>query len=103
MPRIVPVVEGPGDLGAVPAIVARVLTHIACHTHHVAAPKNANGKGNLTSAGGLERFLRYAVGVENCGAVLVVVDADDDCPKTLACSLADRARALNLPRPVVLV
>ena len=103
MLRIVPVVEGDGEVTAVPALISRVLSHHSCYTHIVGSPKNAHGRGNLTVAGGLEKFVRYAARERDCGAVLVLLDSEGDCPVTLACDLAARASALQLEQPVVIV
>lgn len=39
---------------------------------------NAHGGGNLTAAGGVKRFVGYPA--SNHDAVLVVLDAEDQCP-----------------------
>jgi hypothetical protein len=59
-----------------------------------------NSKSNLLK--GFEQFLEYAIG-EDPDAILVLVDADDECPVEEARSLVDRARALDLGVPVAVV
>lgn len=103
MPKIVPIVEGPGEVEAVPVLLNKVLTDLSRNEILVAQPKNAHGVGNLTGQGGLERFLRYAFNEPDAAAVLVIRDADTGCPVTMARDLADRARSLKPPIPVAIV
>ena len=103
MRKIVPVVEGPGELDAVPELIRKVLREYQKSDVAVAHPKNAHGVGGLTVAGGLERFLRYALNEPGVSGVLILRDADNECPYDLAQDLATRARALNAPVPVAVV
>jgi hypothetical protein len=102
-PRIVPIVEGPGDVSAVPALLRKLLVESSIYNVAVAPAKNAHGRGNLDKKGGLERFIRYAWKDPECGAIMVLVDSDDDCPKELALSYAHRIEALGVLFPVVIV
>jgi hypothetical protein len=103
LPCIVPIVEGPGDVSAVPALIRKLLVESSIYHVAIAGAKNAHGRGNLDKAGGLERFIRYAWKDRACGATMVLVDADDDCPKNLALSYAQRIEALGIIFPVVIV
>lgn len=103
MPNVVPIVEGDGEVEALPILLRRLLDASHRWDIHIARPKNAHGKGNLTKENGLERFLRYAVKETDCGAVLVLLDADEECAKELAESLALRAAGEGLAHPVAIV
>ncbi len=79
---IVPIVEGPGDVKAAPELLRRVLyERLNQYNIGVSKPKNANGKDRLIKR--LENFIGYAALTDGCVAILVLVDADDDCPKEL--------------------
>ena len=93
--------EGPGDKDAVPELLRRILWE-RLDRYDVLASQAiaANGKPNLIR--NLKRFLRYAV-IKRCDAILVVLDADRDCPRNLALNLAVEASALNLNVPVAIV
>ena len=65
------------------------------------SPKNANGKGRLIRR--LEDFLRYAASEDGCVAILVLLDADEDCPVELGTELASRASSINLHVPTAVV
>jgi hypothetical protein len=63
-------------------------------------PKAAGGKPDLLKR--FEKFLQYAL-LESCDAILVLVDADAECPFEQVPNLAVRAAALNLNVPVAIV
>ena len=99
---IVPIVEGPGDVKAVPELLRRVLSErLDRYDIGVLKPKMAKGKGGLIKR--LENFIGYAALTDGCVAILVLLDADDDCPKELGFELAGRARATALSIPTVVV
>lgn len=102
MLSIVPIVEGPGDVAAFPILLRRLL-HERYHRFDVeiAKPKPTGGSGKLIRD--LERFLRYAVTTPQCGSILVLIDADEKCPKELAESLASRSKSLGLDKPTAVV
>ena len=60
----------------------------------------AKGKANLVSK--FEQLIGYALH-ENCAAILVLVDADEECPLEESARLVERAAALNLNVPVAIV
>ena len=100
-PSIVAIVEGDGELAAVPDLLRRILWERLCrYDIHAPKPKRANGKPDLLKK--FESFLEYAV-LDNCDAILVLVDADEECPVEKARDLATRAAALNLNVPVAIV
>lgn len=103
MPRIVPIVEGDGEVPAVPALLRKILGQATRYDIQVARPKNANGRGNLTKEGGLERFIRYAWKEPDCGAILVLLDSESQCPLDIARALYKRVNAMGIIFPVVIV
>lgn len=103
MRKIVSIVEGDGDAQAVPKIIAKILAHLGRHDLIPGDAKIAGGKSELTKVGGLEIYLNYAEAVANACATLVIIDADDDCPKTLAEELANRVRIKGVRNPVAIV
>ena len=99
---IVPIVEGLGEMEAAPALLRRILYERRDHYDvNVLSPKNANGKGRLVRR--LEDFLRYAASEDGCVAILVLLDADEDCPVELGTELASRASSINLHVPTAVV
>ena len=57
----------------------------------------------MTRPGGIERFIQNAWTKRDCGAVLVLVDADKKCPVEMAADFAQRILALGVLFPVVIV
>jgi len=103
--RIACVVEGHGDLEAVPIAVHRVAHHAAPElVVQVSAPLRTP-KSRLVKPGELERAVEFAARrIDRKGAVLVVLDSDADCPALVGPQLLARASgaACGLPVAVVL-
>ena len=100
-PSIVIIIEGYGEVNAAPGLVWRIL-HERLYRFDISrlGAKRANGKPDLLKR--LEKFLIYAV-IDNFDAVIVLLDAEDDCPFQEVVNLVDRAVALNLSIPVAVV
>jgi hypothetical protein len=99
------VVEGHGEMEALPILIRRIAEAvdptIALRVHH---PIRIS-RSKLLRPGELERATRLAaLNAGGGGAVLIVLDSDDDCPATLAAELLARARHTvgHLPISVVL-
>lgn len=100
-PNIASIVEGDGDLSAVPGLLRRILGELLSrYDIQAARPKPTHGKPNLLRR--LEQFLQYAK-MDDCDAILVILDADEECPVNEARTLATRAAALSLAVPVAIV
>ena len=99
-------VEGDGDANALPGLLNRILLQ-RFKRYDIVVPE---GKGKVVEANGrpklinkLERFLRHAQNKPNCGAILVLVDADIDCPVTLAEQLSQKCEQIGTRCPVQVV
>ena len=98
---IIAIVEGPGEENAVPALIRRILwERLGIYDIGIGKSKVAKGKHNLIIR--LDAFIGHAI-KDGCSAILVLVDADADCPVELASNLARRAEALNAPVPIAIV
>ena len=79
MRLIVPIVEGYGDVQAVPILLRRLRDREELFQFEVGkpvrAPRSALGKEGI-----LERHIQYALKQPGCEGVIVLIDADDDCP-----------------------
>lgn len=103
MPKLVPIIEGDGEVTAVPILLRKILYRIQRFDIQVSRPKNANGRGNLTKEGGLERFITYAWKERDCGAIIVLMDAENECTVDIAKDFSKRINALGVLFPVVIV
>jgi hypothetical protein len=89
MPVVVPVVEGYAEVEALPVRIARP---VRVKRYQVVRP------------GELERSCQLARRrPEGCDAILLLLDADDDCPKEIAPDLVARAQAACPDLPVAVV
>jgi hypothetical protein len=99
------IVEGHGETSAVPILLRRMAAAIDDRIelripHPVRLPKS-----KLLQPGELEKAIQLAAAkVAPFGGVLILLDADDDCPATLAPALLARAHSAwpDLPVAVVL-
>lgn len=102
MPRIVPIVEGDGDIEAVPILLRYVLHELLNeNTWNVIHPKKAHSLPALRKK--LGKFLRYCEIEEDAQAILILLDLDDGCPAIEAQQLAEDIRNLSPKLPVAIV
>jgi hypothetical protein len=103
---IVPIVEGRGEVEAVPILLRSWLRFRRYRNVDVdlAGPVYAGGKGSITVAHDMENELGIEYYVEKAllrdplpDIIFVLLDADKECPRTLAASLLARAQALVPP------
>ena len=98
---IVPIIEGDGEIEAVPMLIRRVLLEqLQEHEIQVAAPKKLHRNAIDSN---LPVILRYAANEEGCGAIIVMMDADKDCPQQLASKMSSIASQQNIAMPVAMV
>lgn len=116
MPKLVPIVEGDGEVEALPLLLRHLFSEVyQTYDFEIAKPKNAHGCGSLTTSNGIERFVEYALIEPDCDAVLVLIDNDaairlkeeetleDDCAPAFAQYLAQRIHAIHPSKPVAVV
>ena len=101
-----PVVEGDGDAAALPPLLVRILLEKYSRPDVIVAQGKSQvvttkGRSNLETK--LDTFLRYAQANPDCGAILILLDADDDCPVALAQQLSQRCREIGTRCPVQIV
>jgi hypothetical protein len=105
MTLAVPIVEGDGEVKAVPVLLRRIaewLTPDAVPT--VAPPLRVKRNRFLNNDREFERMVTLAARkLTNPGWILILLDADDDCPVTLASSILDRCRRVAAHKPVSVV
>lgn len=104
MPKIVPIVEGDGEVEAVPILLGKLVAGMGRSEIGISRPPlNAGSCSDLTKPGGLERFVRNAALRPECGAILILMDADKGCPLKIAQDFVARVRTLGTKFPVVVV
>ena len=90
---IVPIVEGEGEVTAVPILLRRMAPEIDPTRAIAVAKPIRRPRGSLLKENELERYVDLATRTHGgYGAVLVLLDADDDCAATLGPELLARAQ-----------
>ena len=80
--RIQPIVEGHGEVAAVPELLRRLLAE-ARTTGVDAGRPIRRPRSQLATEEGLARSIALARAQSNCAAILVLFDGDNDCPAHL--------------------
>ena len=88
---IQPIVEGQGDVSAVPVLLRRLCDEAQAWGLEVAKP-HRRPRTQLVRKESLQTAVRVAALREDCAGILVLFDADDDCPAELAPTLLEWAR-----------
>jgi len=102
-PIIASVVEGDGEVKALPKLLHRVAVEIGVSNLRTEVPIR-EPRGRITRLGGIERVVSAAaLRVKDDGGVLVLIDADDDCPAQLGTDLLSRARAARGDKRIAVV
>src|SRR5690348_5278607 len=89
--NIQPIVEGFGDVASVPVLIRRLRDLAELYEIDVNSPIRWP-RGKLVIEDSLRGAVQLAKRQEECGAILILFDADDDCPAELAASLLTSAR-----------
>jgi Domain of unknown function (DUF4276) len=100
--KIQPIVEGHGEVTALPELLRRLCHEAQVYTLEVGLPIRQH-RADLAE----EATLRKAVGMarkqEDCAAILVLFDSDDACPKELAPAVQGWAQDEARPIPCAVV
>lgn len=94
--RIALLVEGDGEVQALPVLIRRIVQEINPATTAKVPPGFRHPSGSIRRAGGLERAISAVAQRYPDHAILVLIDSDDECPAKARPELAHRAR---LARP----
>ncbi len=97
-----PIVEGQGDVAAAPVLLRRLAEEAQAWNVRVARPHRRR-RTQLVRRDGLQDAVRVARLTPGCSAILILFDADDDCPKRLAPTLAAWAQEAADPIPSAIV
>jgi len=98
------IVEGHGEVQALPVLLRRIVAEIDPGTNLWMPPPYRINRSKLARPGMLEDVVQtQGDRVKGAGGVLVLVDADKDCPADLGPSLLRRAQASRSDRKVAVV
>lgn len=104
------IVEGKGEVVALPILIRRIRERIAPELWvDVPQPVLTDRskivrQGHIAQTGEFERALRLAIAKLNGpGAILILLDSDDDCPAQLGPALLQEAKRLRADVPIVTI
>ena len=100
--RVVPIVEGEGEVACIRILLDRIWRELL-GGEFVEVVRPIRGKrGQLVKPSGIEEAIGHAVNIlkelpeaDDPSLVLILIDADDDCPKDLGPKLLEYARAAH--------
>ncbi len=102
-PVVVPIVEGHAEVESAGVLLRRLLGEQSRYDVGVAKPVRV-GRYKVVRPGELERVIQLARRRrEGCDAILILLDADDDCPGRLGPDLLARATEVSHGIPVTVV
>ena len=81
--KIQPIVEGYGEVSAVPELLRRLLNESQTYELKIGRPIRRK-RSELVQETPLRRAVRLSLLQPECSAVLILFDGDDDCPKEVA-------------------
>ena len=98
MPIVTSIVEGHGEVAALPALVHRIAANVeGAKTFRVKAPLRVKASSFLRDTAYFEKHVAGAAQspAEYGGFVLIVLDCEDDCPAQLGPRLLSQARSVR--------
>ncbi len=102
--RIVPIVEGHGEVEALPILFSRLIAEVDLGVQIKVARPIRQQKGSLIKEGGIERAVQLAaIQIEGNGAIFVLIDSDGDCPCIRGRELLARAKKARADMRICLV
>jgi hypothetical protein len=100
--KIYPIVEGHGEVEAVPVLLRRLLAQASSYDVEVGSPMRRTqaqmrGEQSITAA------VRVTMLQPECAAILILFDGEDDCPVEVAARVGGWARAAAAGTPCEVV
>ncbi len=99
---LVPIVEGYGEVKALPLLLRRLQERTGNYSLSIASPIRST-VSDLTNPEKLAKRVAFARSQEDCAAIFILFDADDLCPRERAPELLEVARTAARGTPCELV
>ncbi len=100
--NIQPIVEGDGEVLALPVLLRRLIAVANAYSIGVSRPIRRS-RTDLAREDGIREAVRLARLDPACVAILIVLDGDDDCPKDLSPRVQVWGQAAATPLPCYVV
>jgi len=98
--RIYSIVEGHGEVQAVPVLLRRLLDEYGVFNVDV-PPAFRRRQSHLLTKEGLQLSVKLAKLQPDCSGIVVLFENEDDCPKSLGPKLSEWAKAVSHPIPCI--
>jgi hypothetical protein len=100
---IASIVEGDGEVSALPVLLRRIAGTLSVWDVRIPPPRRIP-RSKLIAPGGVENaVLQASYQVTGAGGILLLIDSDDDCPASLGPALLERARRARGDREILVV
>ncbi|MCB0137468.1 MAG: DUF4276 family protein [Caldilineaceae bacterium] len=100
--KIQSIVEGHGEVDAVPILLRRLQEAAGAYSITIGRPIRRHSS-DLNSRDRFQNAVRLALLQDECSAVLILFDCEDDCPKTKAAELTAWAQEVSGATPCEVV
>ncbi len=101
MAKIAAIVEGDGEVEAVPVLIRRIALEVAPLSPPTVLRPIRIRRHRILKEGELERYVSLASArVEEGGRILILLDANGDCPAEIGPAILERARAVGFDRRI---
>lgn len=103
-PLIVPIVEGHGEVQAVPVLIRRIFAQFQPEIYpEINPPSRIKAGSFLADSAYFEKYIQLAAAkaAQGNGTVLILLDCEDDCPASVGPELLSRAHALRPDVPFI--
>jgi Domain of unknown function (DUF4276) len=100
--NIQPIVEGDGEVNALPVLLRRLCKMASAYSLNVNPPIR-RPRSELVRENGVRKTVRLARKQHDCAGILILCDSDDDCPKDLAPNVQAWGQAEASPLPCYVV
>ena len=98
------IVEGHGEMEAVPILIRRIAENLYPELEIRTPPPIRVSRDKVVKAGELERRVEFAARrIRGQGAIFILLDSDDDCPARLGPALLGRALQARSDLPIAVV
>ena len=102
--RLVPIVEGHGEVIAIPILLRRLIATLDLGVAVDIAHPIRQPRATLLKEGGIERAAQLAaIEVGESGAIMILVDSEGECPAVLAPALLARAKNARSDKSISVV
>lgn len=102
--KILPIVEGDSEVNAIPVLLRRIINRVKAFEIQIDKPWLVKRDQVIHKEGVIENKIRAALIMrDDVSAIIIILDADSDCPVEIAANLLQRCRVTTqIPISVIM-